>query len=114
MRSKPSEMTIPPSPQPVVLEQLLNLRLAGAAARFRGPWTVTGPLARSEQSATYRARCSGLRSSLLIKRPHGGRASAWSQYEALRIAGQRLQGHAQLRVPQVYPYLLDDGFLIMD
>jgi hypothetical protein len=113
--SEPSELTAPPPfLQPAGIQRLLNSSVAGAPAQLRGPWIVTGPLACGEQSATYRAICPGLRTSLLIKLPHGGGASASSQYEALRTAGQRLHGQDQLRVPNAYPYLLDEGFLITD
>lgn len=107
-------MTVADFPSACEIGRLLNSRLGAGRVRSEESCRVDGPLALSEQSVIYRARCPGLSGPLLIKRPHGSGASARSQYELLGIARQRLRGQAGLRVPEAYSYLLDEGFLITE
>lgn len=101
-------------PLPMEIENLLRQRVPAADGSSEGYCRVEGPLTRSEASLIYRAACPGLPHPVLIKFPRGIGASARSQFEALRRAGEQLSGRSGLLVPTAYPYLLDDGFLMMD
>jgi phosphotransferase family enzyme len=107
-------MTMARFPSAGEIACLLNSRVFAGRTRNGESCTVDGPVALSEQSVIYRARCPGLSGPLLIKHPHGFGASARSQYESLNLARRRLRGQARLRVPNAYCYLLDEGFLITD
>jgi hypothetical protein len=96
------------------IERLLDTRVpatdAAAGARSR----VEGPMVRGERSAIYRATCPGFQHPLFIKRPFETGRTARSQYDALDLARHRLRGQQGLLVPDAYPYLLDDGLIMMD
>jgi hypothetical protein len=101
-------------PPAIEIERLLDIRVpapdAGIGARSR----VEGPIVRGERSAIYRATCPGFQRPLFIKRPFESGRTVRSQYDALDLARERLRGRHGLLVPHAYPYLLDDGLIMMD
>ena len=99
------------SPPAVELERLLSERIAAALSSPPAPCKVEGPFARSVQTAIYRAVCPNLPHPVFIKRSRG---NPRLEFEALRSARERLSSHSDAVVPLAYPYLLDDGFVIME
>ncbi len=95
------------------IESLLNAHVPAAINSNGQRSRVEGPIVRG-QRAIYRAICPGFRHPLFIKRPYEPGRTAQSQYDALSLARERLHGQCGLLVPNAYPYLLDEGFIMMD
>lgn len=101
-------------PLAIEIERLLDARVPAADADAGARSRVEGPIVRGERSAIYRATCPGFQQPLFIKRPFERGRTARSQYDALDLARERLRGRQGLLVPDAYPYLLDDGLIMMD
>lgn len=101
-------------PPPHEIARLLDERLYATCLQVGGRCEVEGPLSVSEESVTYRATCPAPLRSVLLKHPRGQGMPAHLQYEGLLLAHRRLVGQSGLLVPRVYPYLLDDGFVIVE
>lgn len=101
-------------PLAVEVERLLDARVPVADARAGVRSRVEGPIVRGERSAIYHAICPGFEQPLFIKRPFERGHTARSQFDALDLARERLRGRQGLLVPHAYPYLLDDGLIMMD
>lgn len=94
------------------MKRLLDERVPNASEQQVSQ--IEGPIVRGEQSVIYKASYPGFPRSLLIKRLHDAGRTARSQYDALLMARERLHGQRGLLVPNAYPYLLDEGFIMMD
>jgi hypothetical protein len=106
--------TVSHAPAPMLIEAWLNSSIStDASLSMRGRWTVKGPLSSSTTSATYQATCPGA-PQLFLKHPGPGADPASVQHEALVKARERLVGNPRLRVPIVYSFLLDRGFLVTE
>jgi len=96
------------------IEILLVERLSATRDVVASNCKVEGPLVRGGSSAIYRATCPGFGHPLLIKRPDETGTTAIGEYRALCLARDRLSNSPGLLVPNAYPYLLEDGFLMIE
>lgn len=96
------------------IERLLDARVPAPDDAGGVRSRVEGPIVRGERSAIYRATCPAFQQPLFIKRPFESGRTARSQYDAMDLARERLRGQQGLLVPHAYPYLLDDGLIMMD
>lgn len=101
------------TPSAAEVRQLLSRHLPGDHD-CNHRCTVEGPIRTPAGSAIYRATCVGIPHSVLIKRPHDNDTSAGAQHEALCRAARRMRPLSGLRVPISYPYLVDDGFVMVE